>query len=216
MFMQRSQPQRLNDACKKSVNTRRRTLIRQLKVYCQTGRHPRGSQTLSICLIGADNGERIANTRIKSCDPCITQSGYVGEDSLSPSRNHQMQRKSQALMLVAWTLTTDGRNSQKLSGVSKTQSSKIRTTTLQWFYGFKIVTSSPLYSQGNGEAERAVKTIKGLLRKSGDPYLSLFAYQSTPLENGHSLAQLLMSRNVQIPCQSRGSRGVRKWQTPWK
>lgn len=39
-------------------------------------------------------------------------------------------------------------------------------------YGFEHVTSSPLYSQGNGEPERAVKIIKGLLCKLGDPYLA--------------------------------------------
>jgi transposase InsO family protein len=59
--------------------------------------------------------------------------------------------------------------------------------TLAKNYGFEHVTSSPHYPQGNGEAERAIKTIKGLLRKSGDPYLSLLAYRSTPLEMGTAL-----------------------------
>ena len=52
------------------------------------------------------------------------------------------------------------------------------------------------YPQGNGEAERAVKTVKGLLRKSEDPYLSFLAYRSTLLECGYSSAQMLMSRTL--------------------
>ena len=63
-------------------------------------------------------------------------------------------------------------------------------------YGFEHITSSHYHPHCNGEAERGVKTIKCLLKKSGDHYLALLAYRSTPLEYGFSPAQLLMSRNL--------------------
>ena len=63
-------------------------------------------------------------------------------------------------------------------------------------YGFKHVTSSPKYPKANGEAERAVKTVKTLLQKAKDPYLALLSYRTTPLSNGFSSSQLLMSRRL--------------------
>ena len=62
--------------------------------------------------------------------------------------------------------------------------------------GFVHTTSSPKYPQSNGEAERAVKTCKGLLKKAVDPYMALLAYRSTPLQNGYSPAELLMNRKL--------------------
>ena len=64
-------------------------------------------------------------------------------------------------------------------------------------YGFKHQTSSPRYSQANGEIERSVKTVKSLLKKSQDPYIALMAYRATPLENGYSPAELLFGRKIQ-------------------
>ncbi|KAI5085944.1 hypothetical protein C0J45_23539, partial [Silurus meridionalis] len=63
-------------------------------------------------------------------------------------------------------------------------------------WGFDHVTSSPHFPQSNGEAERAVRTIKNLLKKSADPYLALMAYRAAPLANGYSPAELLMGRKL--------------------
>ena len=44
-------------------------------------------------------------------------------------------------------------------------------------YGFHHTLSSPRYAQSNREAERGMRTVKNLLKKSQDPpYLALLAY----------------------------------------
>ena len=74
-----------------------------------------------------------------------------------------------------------------------------QSTEFQQFadvYGFHHVTSSPRYPQANGEVERAVKTVKASLDKCSDINLALLAYRTSPLRNGYSPAELLMSRKL--------------------
>lgn len=63
-------------------------------------------------------------------------------------------------------------------------------------YHFHHATCSAYYPQSNGEAERAVETVKALLRQNEDPYLALLAYRSTPIKRGYSPTELLMSRRL--------------------
>ena len=41
-----------------------------------------------------------------------------------------------------------------------------------------------------------MKTVKELLKRNEDPYLAMMTYRSTPLQNGYSPAELLMSRRL--------------------
>ncbi len=76
-------------------------------------------------------------------------------------------------------------------------------------YQFRHITSSPYFAQSNGEAERAVGTVKSLLKKSTDPYLALLAYRTTPLQNGYSPSELLMCRRLRTTVP-----GTRNQRTP--
>lgn len=63
-------------------------------------------------------------------------------------------------------------------------------------FDFEHVTSSPRYPQSNGEAERAVRTVKQILSKNQDHQRALLAYRTTPLAHGASPAELLMGRRL--------------------
>lgn len=62
-------------------------------------------------------------------------------------------------------------------------------------YDIQLKPSSPYYHRSNGEAERAVQTVKNMWRKNKDKYMALLTYRTTPLEGINlSPAQLLTGR----------------------
>ena len=70
-------------------------------------------------------------------------------------------------------------------------------------YNFKYVTSSPLYPQSNGLAEKMVQTVKKILRQSNDIHKGLLEYRSTPMPwYNLSPVELSMGRRLstQLPC----------------
>lgn len=67
-------------------------------------------------------------------------------------------------------------------------------------WDFVHTTSSLLYPQSDGLAERTVRTAKSVLDKAHaqrvDPYLSVLEHRNTPVDDIKSPAQLLMSRRL--------------------
>ena len=67
-------------------------------------------------------------------------------------------------------------------------------------YQFKHLTSSPLFPQSNGKAEKAVQIVKNILKKARDdkqdPYLALLALRNTPIDDevGSPVQQLMGRR----------------------
>ena len=78
-------------------------------------------------------------------------------------------------------------------------------------YSFEHRISSPRHPQGNGEAGRAVQTIKNQLKKAQDPYIALLNYRMTPLKQGSSPAQLLMGRRLRTKISAMVSQYKPRW-----
>lgn len=72
-----------------------------------------------------------------------------------------------------------------LISVNGPQFSSETSQTFVREYGVVHTTSSPRYTQANGEEERAVRTAKQLFKKNEDPYLALINYRANfPWDEG--------------------------------
>ena len=79
-------------------------------------------------------------------------------------------------------------------------------------YRFRHQTSSPHFPQSNGSAVRALKTIKKLLWKSTDPYITLLNYRATPLHWCElSPTELLMGRQVRTTLPQVQQKYIPQW-----
>ena len=68
-------------------------------------------------------------------------------------------------------------------------------------WGIKATTSSPGFSQSNGQVERTIQTVKSIFKKAfddnTDPYLALLEFRNAPITGlKYSPAQILMSRRL--------------------
>ena len=79
-------------------------------------------------------------------------------------------------------------------------------------YDFKHITSSPRYSQSNGQAERAVQTVKRLFKCSQDLYLSILNYNASPMPWCNlAPSELLMGRKLRTTVPQITKHLLPKW-----
>ena len=79
-------------------------------------------------------------------------------------------------------------------------------------YRFSLVMSSPHYPQSNGLAERTIRTVKGLISNSPDPYLSMLSFRATSIPwCSFSPVQLLMGRQVKTDIPTLKKELIPQW-----
>ena len=68
-------------------------------------------------------------------------------------------------------------------------------------YGITHITICPHYHQSNSQVERCIRTIKGLLKKNEDPWMSLLIWRSTPVDGDlKTPTELLNGHEFQSNC----------------
>ncbi|XP_072769851.1 uncharacterized protein [Nerophis lumbriciformis] len=116
------------------------------------------------------------------------------QKAVSQVKQSEVVKQQQAVM------RGESPQAEELRSDNGPQFSSAEFTAFARDYDFLHVTSSPYFSQSNGEAERAVKTVKLLLLKNEeDPYRAMLAYRVTPLHHGLSPSELLMGRRLRSP-----------------
>ena len=115
-----------------------------------------------------------------------------------PTINKDIERKLSDCYVITVMESLFGRhgvpNIIREDNGPKFDCSEFKTFAKLW--GFEIITSSPRFPQSNGQAESAVHTAKRLIVKCSNWKMGVLSYNSTPLKNGYSPAELLMGRKL--------------------